>query len=189
MKENSSLKATSRYDTEQEEAEGDTPTTNYLKPAMPDVLIPRSHACATSQASGQPTPAKHLQATPVLQLMHKMRWVTLGYQYDWTRKLYPLDSPAPFPQDIANFAISVVKQLEQVPDVDGLVKYPAEKYTCQAGVINIYHTKDALMAHVDRSEECMDAPLVSLRYKLRCSRILYHTDIFIRQAWDMPVFT
>ena len=33
-------------------------------------------------------------------LEKKLRWVTLGGQYDWTNKIYPDEKPPPFPTDI-----------------------------------------------------------------------------------------
>ena len=33
-------------------------------------------------------------------LNKKLRWMTLGGQYDWTNKVYPFEQPPPFPPDI-----------------------------------------------------------------------------------------
>jgi alkylated DNA repair protein alkB family protein 1 len=38
----------------------------------------------------------------------------------------------------------------------------------QAGIINVYQLKDALTAHVDRAEQNMEAPLVSLSFGHAC---------------------
>lgn len=104
----------------------------------------------------------------------KLRWMTLGHQYDWTRKVYPLSSPfkvdldtsaaqamndsppagerepPPFPTDI--------KQL-----VEGLVPMKAE-----AAIVNFYSPGDTLSLHRDVSEMCSQ-PLVSLSIGCDCT--------------------
>jgi alkylated DNA repair protein alkB homolog 1 len=73
----------------------------------------------------------------------KLRWMTLGGQYDWTNKMYPAGPPPPFPDDI--------KKL-----VDGLFPMKAE-----AAIVNLYSPGDTLSAHRDVSEACAQ-PLVSI---------------------------
>ncbi|KAF2208826.1 hypothetical protein CERZMDRAFT_48497 [Cercospora zeae-maydis SCOH1-5] len=73
----------------------------------------------------------------------KLRWVTLGGQYDWTEKQYPPESPPDFPTDI--------KKL-----VEDLFPMKAE-----AAILNLYSPGDTLSLHRDVSEES-DQPLVSI---------------------------
>lgn len=73
-----------------------------------------------------------------------MRWMTLGGQYDWTRKEYPPSKPPPFPPDIA----LMLRQL--CPDI-----------TPEAAICNLYTPGDTLSIHRDVSEQCA-APLLSL---------------------------
>lgn len=77
-------------------------------------------------------------------LNRKIRWVTLGGQYDWTEKVYPSTPPPAFPRDVAGL-------------VQGL--FPAMK--AQAAIVNLYTPGDTLSLHRDVSEEC-DRPLVSI---------------------------
>jgi len=74
----------------------------------------------------------------------KLRWMTLGGQYDWTAKAYPSTPPPVFPLDIASL-------------IEGL--FPAMK--AQAAIFNLYSPGDTLSLHRDISEQC-NQPLVSL---------------------------
>ena len=69
--------------------------------------------------------------------------MTLGGQYDWTNKVYPSDTPPPFPADI--------KRL--IEDI-----FPMK---AEAAIVNIYSPGDTLSLHRDVSEEC-DQPLLSI---------------------------
>ncbi|KAK4996395.1 hypothetical protein LTR66_003979 [Elasticomyces elasticus] len=89
-----------------------------------------------------PTVHKPLSTSQFLN--KKLRWMTLGGQYDWTRKLYPEDPPPPFPPDIADL-------------VQGC--FPAMR--AQAAIVNLYSPGDTLSLHRDVSESC-DRPLVSI---------------------------
>ena len=76
-------------------------------------------------------------------LSRKLRWLTLGGQYDWTHKRYPLENP-PFPADIAAF-------------IHGL--FP--EMIAEAAIVNVYRPGDTLSMHRDVSEEC-ERGLVSI---------------------------
>ncbi|CAK1355096.1 uncharacterized protein RHO25_001174 [Cercospora beticola] len=73
----------------------------------------------------------------------KLRWITLGGQYDWTEKQYPSEDPPEFPADI--------KKL-----VEDLFPMKAE-----AAILNLYSPGDTLSLHRDVSEES-NQPLVSI---------------------------
>lgn len=77
-------------------------------------------------------------------LRRKLRWITLGGQYDWTNKVYPLEEPPSFPADIASL-------LEAF--------FPTVK--AQAAIVNLYTPGDTLSVHRDVSEEC-ERDLISL---------------------------
>jgi len=76
-------------------------------------------------------------------LDRKLRWITLGGQYNWTQKKYPPTVPPLFPDDIA----SLVSALFAI--------------SSQAAIVNVYSPGDTLSPHRDVAEEC-SAPLVSL---------------------------
>lgn len=77
-------------------------------------------------------------------LEKKLRWVTLGGQYDWTQKVYPDEKPPEFPKDVAGLLRGVF------PSVDP-----------QAAILNFYSPGDTLSLHRDVSEYC-DRGLISL---------------------------
>ena len=77
-------------------------------------------------------------------LESKLRWMTLGGQYDWTLKKYPTEQSPQLPSDIAKFVHTLF------PDI-----YP------EAAIMNIYKPGDYLSMHRDVSEEC-DNALVSI---------------------------
>lgn len=76
-------------------------------------------------------------------LNKKLRWMTLGGQYDWTNKVYPSESPPPFPADMAKL----------IGDLFGMKP--------EAAIVNLYSPGDTLSLHRDVSEEC-NRPLVSI---------------------------
>ncbi|KAF9919342.1 DNA repair protein rad16 [Lobosporangium transversale] len=102
-----------------------------------------------------PEPSAQVPILPPGQLVRKMRWVTLGYQYHWPSKTYHFDQSAPFPSELCTLSKAVVEA------IDGVSPYPysATDFVAEAGVINYYQLKDRLMGHVDRSELNKDAPL------------------------------
>lgn len=110
-------------------------------------------------SKNDPEPSAQVPILPPAQLLRKMRWITLGYQYHWPSKTYHFDQNAPFPTELAVLSKAVVEA------VDGIGPYPysAKDFVAEAGVINYYQLKDRLMGHVDRSELNKDAPLVSFR--------------------------
>lgn len=89
-------------------------------------------------------PAVHKAITMQRMLEKKLRWVTLGGQYDWTAKVYPDKTPPLFPQDVASLLRAIF------PNVDP-----------QAAILNLYSPGDTLSVHRDVSEEC-DRGLISV---------------------------
>lgn len=73
----------------------------------------------------------------------KLRWITLGGQYDWTEKVYPDESPPPFPEELRTMLKRLFPQTEP-----------------QAAIVNVYSPGDVLSLHRDVSESC-DNGLIS----------------------------
>jgi DNA alkylation damage repair protein AlkB len=118
---------------------------HVLYPPLKSDDVPPSYfdpACS-SLIFEQKDTAVHKPLTMQQFLDKKLRWMTLGGQYDWTNKVYPSGPPPPFPPD--------VKQL-----VEGIFPMKAE-----AAIVNLYSPGDTLSLHRDVSEEC-DQPLVSI---------------------------
>ncbi|TKX21128.1 alpha-ketoglutarate-dependent dioxygenase [Elsinoe australis] len=96
----------------------------------------------TSFLPHDPSTHKFLDLPTMLD--KKLRWITLGGQYDWTNKVYPPNRQPPFPADIASL-------------INGI--FPAIKP--QAAILNLYNPGHTLSLHRDVSEEC-NRPLVSI---------------------------
>jgi alkylated DNA repair protein alkB family protein 1 len=105
-------------------------------------------------------------------LLRKLRWTTLGYQYNWAKKQYYPEHRYAFPPDLAELTRIMVHAINGAQPVDPtlaedqnvpLFNYDHEQYQPEAGVVNFYQLRNTLTAHVDKSEENMEAPLVSFR--------------------------
>jgi alkylated DNA repair protein alkB family protein 1 len=104
-----------------------------------------------------------LKPMSIQQAVHKWRWASLGYYYDWSTKeyvnlKYPQVSHGVQP-DIPSLVHDLT--LQYVQRLESFTHYPASQYHPEAGIVNYYGRKDALMAHQDRSETNATAPLVS----------------------------
>lgn len=110
-------------------------------------LEPRSffHLSPQSFLAFQPIdPAVHRPIAISQFLNSKLRWLTLGSQYDWTRKLYPADNTPQFPGSLAKLTTSFFPNLQP-----------------EAAIVNVYTPGDTLGIHRDVSEES-DNGLVSV---------------------------
>jgi alkylated DNA repair protein alkB homolog 1 len=97
-----------------------------------------SFFAADSEALLQPRePSIHQPISHHQFLASKLRWMTLGGQYDWTNKVYPDEEPPPFPQDVATFLKDFFPTIEP-----------------QAAIVNFYSPGDTLSVHRDVSEQC-----------------------------------
>lgn len=100
----------------------------------------------------------HKPVSMTQMLEKKLRWVTLGGQYDWTQKIYPHGEPPDFPTDVADLLRGVF------PRVDP-----------QAAILNLYSPGDTLSLHRDVSEEC-DRPLISLSIGCEAMFLVANSD-------------
>lgn len=89
-------------------------------------------------------PNVHRDMTLRTVLRKRLRWVTLGGQYDWTAKEYPSPPPPDFPSDLQKVLSALF------PDINA-----------QAAIVNFYSPGDVLGMHRDVSEEC-DSGLISI---------------------------
>ncbi|KAF8985430.1 hypothetical protein BGZ46_004288 [Entomortierella lignicola] len=144
-----------------------------LKSSKPSVrtLVPITDETPTvpdNVPKDDPEPSAQVPILPPSQLMRKMRWITLGYQYHWPSKTYHFNQNAPFPKELSILSKAVVDA------VDGVGPYPysANDFVAEAGVVNYYQLKDRLMGHVDRSELNKTAPLVSFSFGHSCIYLL-----------------
>lgn len=68
----------------------------------------------------------------------KLRWVTMGNDYDWTKKVYADKPRDRMPTELMDLGLAISKILS----LDEL--YP------DAAILNFYHGKANLSPHVDR---------------------------------------
>ncbi|BFZ61295.1 hypothetical protein YB2330_002357 [Saitoella coloradoensis] len=107
----------------------------------------------------------HLKPMSARELLEKkLRWITLGHQYNWTSKTYPATPPPPFPTDIALLSSRLVSLLPSEPS-----STTSTSWLAQTAIVNFYSPGDTLSPHTDHSEPNHTAPLLSL--SLGCSAI------------------
>ncbi|KPA77813.1 hypothetical protein ABB37_06631 [Leptomonas pyrrhocoris] len=123
-----------------------------------------------------------------------MRWATLGYNYEWTNKVYHRDRFSPFPASLRRRMCDLVSLVAQVKQDGFCCAYP-EVYEPQTAIVNYYPVGSMMMCHQDISEETLEQPLMSL--SLGCSAIfLMGTQsredapyAFMLRSGDMAAFT
>ncbi|KAI1907404.1 hypothetical protein LOZ12_005141 [Ophidiomyces ophidiicola] len=93
-----------------------------------------------------------------IALNGKLRWMTLGGQYNWTSKEYPPGPPPPFPSDIAKLLRGIFPQT-----------------TPEAAIVNLYSSNDTLYPHRDVSEDC-DTGLISISFGCDGLFLVGHTE-------------
>lgn len=103
-------------------------------------------------------PEVHKPLTVQNVLNKKLRWATLGGQYDWTAKVYPAERPPAFPEDIA-----------------GLLRAAFPETEPEAAILNLYSPGNTLSPHRDVSEEC-DAGLISVSFGCDGLFLISHDD-------------
>ncbi|KAK0210692.1 hypothetical protein DFS33DRAFT_1294803 [Desarmillaria ectypa] len=121
-----------------------------------------------------PAPSTTAQPLPCSYLLRKLRWANIGWFYHWGTKQYDFSKGKArvddVLSDVCKEAVRIIDWDEIYNDSDELEwgdeqlswKSWNESYEPDAGIVNFYQTKDTLMAHVDRSEVCATAPLVSI---------------------------
>ncbi|KAK2878951.1 hypothetical protein Q8A67_019742 [Cirrhinus molitorella] len=85
-------------------------------------------------------------------LLEKLRWVTLGYHYDWNSKTYSPDHYTPFPKELHSLSYKVA----------AACGFPG--FNAEAGILNYYRSDSSLGIHVDESELDHTRPLLSFSF-------------------------
>ncbi|KAL5971774.1 Nucleic acid dioxygenase ALKBH1, partial [Taenia solium] len=100
------------------------------------------------------------------QLLDRLRWITLGYHYDWDNKVYPPGCQSQFPSKCANFFKSIALTISEViGDRQDLLTQRSyyDNFIPEASIVNYYRKKTTMGFHIDDSEICKRAPLISIR--------------------------
>nr|XP_046223417.1 nucleic acid dioxygenase ALKBH1 [Oncorhynchus gorbuscha] len=85
-------------------------------------------------------------------LLEKLRWVTLGYHYNWDTKTYSADHYTLFPSDLHSISVHVAAACQ----------FPG--FSAEAGILNYYRSDSSLGIHVDESELDHTRPLLSFSF-------------------------
>uniref|UniRef100_A0A8C2XKY9 Nucleic acid dioxygenase ALKBH1 n=2 Tax=Cyclopterus lumpus TaxID=8103 RepID=A0A8C2XKY9_CYCLU len=94
----------------------------------------------------------HSRKTQPKTLLDSLRWVTLGYHYNWNTKTYSANHYTPFPADLHSLSF-------QITSACGFPGFNAE-----AGILNYYRSDSSLGIHVDESELDHSRPLLSFSF-------------------------
>ncbi|KAI9006963.1 2OG-Fe(II) oxygenase superfamily-domain-containing protein [Hyaloraphidium curvatum] len=130
------------------------------------VVVPLKPQAADGEETADPYRRLNvptLAPLPIMDLIHKMRWTSIGLAYEWFSKTYNLDKQGPpVPDLLASLCRVIVRAVESISG------YPESRYIPQAGVVNFYSHDSALHSHQDRSEPNSEAPLVSISLGTPC---------------------
>ena len=85
-------------------------------------------------------------------VIRKLRWAHLGYQFDYNNVEYKPDIYYGFPRDLASLTCHIAKALG----------YP--DYGPESGVVNYYPLGSSMGGHVDKYENDLSQPLVSISF-------------------------
>mmetsp|Transcript_12554 Transcript_12554/g.25571 ORF Transcript_12554/g.25571 Transcript_12554/m.25571 type:complete len:337 (+) Transcript_12554:1-1011(+) len=87
---------------------------------------------------------------------HGLRWASLGYHYDWTKRLYYKNEKSDFPDELAKLASTLAAK----------VGYQVKS---EAAIVNFYPFDASMGGHVDDAELTLSYPIVSV--SLGCSAV------------------
>ncbi|KAF1850343.1 uncharacterized protein K460DRAFT_422789 [Cucurbitaria berberidis CBS 394.84] len=118
----------------------------HYKVSYPPLSPPTTQSSTSPSFFSLPPSAPSVIATPIDPTIHKplnisqllnkkLRWTTLGGQYDWTAKRYPEAAPPPFPLDIKELLEGVFTDTK-----------------AEAAIVNLYSPGDTLSVHRDVAE-------------------------------------
>lgn len=143
------------------------------------------------------THVKHPRTTSCYQ--PPMRWITLGFDYQWTSKTYEKDSYSRFPPLVKDVMMRLAEGVFQAEAMD--THAPSEKkksqpsiYQPQSGIVNYFPVGTSMMAHQDAAEEALTQPLLSLSLGCSCiflmgtESMLDTPKAFLLRSGDLAAF-
>lgn len=80
--------------------------------------------------------------------LQKLRWVTLGYHFQWTERKYCSSKHEVFPKELSDFISEISNSIGQ-------------KIKSECGIINYFHEDSVMCGHVDHSEKDLTKPIIS----------------------------
>ncbi|XP_028994861.1 nucleic acid dioxygenase ALKBH1 [Betta splendens] len=126
-------------------------------PQKPNVCNLDMHMCPTDTQDIWGKSLRGLSVLPSAKrqektLLERLRWVTLGYHYNWDAKTYSADHYTPFPADLQTLSVQIT----------AACGFPG--FSPEAGILNYYRSDSSLGIHVDESELDHSRPLLSLSF-------------------------
>jgi len=88
--------------------------------------------------------------------LESLRWVTLGYHYDWTHRRYDQNDHTPMPPAIANLARAFASVVGH------------SSYIAEAAIVNFYKSDSMLCGHNDDVELAQRKPIISVSLGCDC---------------------
>ncbi len=123
--------------------------------------ISSSSSSSSSKRKGKGSRIHEGPRLPAHLTLSKVRWATLGYQYDWTSRSYERSAYCPFPKQLGELAA----RLATACGVGFSI-------TPEAGIVNLYPVGQVMGGHVDDGEEAKESPVVSLSLGPPCIFLL-----------------
>ncbi|KAM3198270.1 hypothetical protein ACQJBY_073428 [Aegilops geniculata] len=103
------------------------------------------------------------KSTTAAALVRKLRWSTLGLQFDWSKRNYDVSLPHnKIPDDLA--ALAKKMAIPAMPF--------REEFAAEAAIVNYYGPSDMLGGHVDDMEADWTKPIVSISLGCKCIFLL-----------------
>ncbi|XP_039776915.1 alpha-ketoglutarate-dependent dioxygenase alkB-like isoform X3 [Panicum virgatum] len=103
------------------------------------------------------------RSTRATTLMRKLRWSTLGLQFDWSKRNYDVSLPH---KKIPDALASLAKNMA-IPAMPF-----GEEFKPEAAIVNYYGPSDMLGGHVDDMEADWTKPIVSISLGCKCIFLL-----------------
>ncbi|OEL17348.1 Alpha-ketoglutarate-dependent dioxygenase alkB, partial [Dichanthelium oligosanthes] len=103
------------------------------------------------------------RSTTATTLVRKLRWSTLGLQFDWSKRNYDVSLPH---NKIPDALASLAKNMA-IPAMPS-----GEEFKPEAAIVNYYGPSDMLGGHVDDMEVDWTKPIVSISLGCKCIFLL-----------------
>ncbi|CAH8651183.1 unnamed protein product [Schistosoma rodhaini] len=123
----------------------------------------------------------------------KLRWITLGYHYQWSERVYNESKVGEFPSllygttvNIINFLKHLIEGREISSNNSSRLLEQCQNYTPEASIVNYYRTKTTMGFHSDDAEVDKEAPLVSISFG-PTALFLLETSEAIKHEFDAPL--
>ena len=126
-----------------------------------DSIWPRDGPVLDALYESLPAAAGGRLVLPRSVTLSRVRWATLGYQYNWTERSYSRGNYVAFPARLADVARQLAQGCQSRFDMQA-----------QAGIVNFYPEGQVMGGHQDDGEEALDGPVVSISVGSPCVFLL-----------------